>query len=224
MTLLSLPKLNDITGIQPISFISLILADSVYFPNKNVDEKYFIPVAKKNIIRVQEGLSPVVYVQSSCNAPSERDLYVKELQKFISIDSYGKCLNNKPLPKQLSKLRFPFPSYIKLHFFFSLEDPSDGMSNEDFFQLMAKYKFTIAFENAIGDDYITEKLWRPLILGSVPIYMGSPSFEVNLDISYKMFSSCNINKCFRTGCHTVIQLFQFGISHLPKLWQLISTI
>ena len=62
------------------------------------------------------------------------------------------------------------------------------MSNEDFFQLMAKYKFTIAFENAIGDDYITEKLWRPLILGSVPIYMGSPSFEVNLDISYEMFS------------------------------------
>jgi hypothetical protein len=118
LTLLSLPKLNDITGIQPISFISLILADSVYFPNKNVDEKYFIPVAKKNIIRVQEGLSPVVYVQSSCNAPSERDLYVKELQKFISIDSYGKCLNNKPLPIQLSKLRFPFPSYIKLHFFF----------------------------------------------------------------------------------------------------------
>lgn len=62
---------------------------------------------------------------------------------------------------------------------FSLEDPADGMNNEDFFQLMAKYKFTIAFENAIGDDYITEKLWRPLILGSVPIYMGSPSFEVN---------------------------------------------
>jgi alpha-1,3-fucosyltransferase 10 len=53
------------------------------------------------------------------------------------------------------------------------------MNNKDFFQLMAKYKFTIAFENAIGDDYITEKLWRPLILGSVPIYMGSPSFEVN---------------------------------------------
>jgi len=43
---------------------------------------------------------------------------------------------------------------------------------------VGKYKFTIAFENAICDDYITEKLWRPLIVGSVPIYYGSPSFKV----------------------------------------------
>lgn len=52
------------------------------------------------------------------------------------------------------------------------------MNSDDFLQLMAKYKFTIAFENAIGDDYITEKLWRPLMLGSVPIYLGSPSIHV----------------------------------------------
>jgi len=152
----------------------------VFPPWKWEDGKFFIPVAKKNLIRVQEGLSPIAYVQSSCNAPSERDLYVEELQKFISIDSYGKCLNNKPLPKQLSKLLTSFPIDQTLNCeCFSLEDPTEGMNNEDFFKLMAKYKFTIAFENAIGDDYITEKLWRPLILGSVPIYMGSPSFEVN---------------------------------------------
>lgn len=52
------------------------------------------------------------------------------------------------------------------------------MNNEEFLRLMAKYKFTIAFENAVGDDYITEKLWRPLTLGSVPIYLGSPSVQV----------------------------------------------
>lgn len=45
-----------------------------------------------------EGLAPVVYVQSSCDAPSDRDSYVTELMKFIKIDSYGKCLNNKQLP------------------------------------------------------------------------------------------------------------------------------
>lgn len=65
-----------------------------------LDQKYFVPVALKNTIQVEEGLSPVVYVQSSCDAPSERDLYVKELGKYINIDSYGKCLNNKPLPSQ----------------------------------------------------------------------------------------------------------------------------
>jgi hypothetical protein len=41
-----------------------------------------------------------------------------------------------------------------------------------FLELLAKYKFVIAIENAICDDYITEKLWRALQLGSVPLYLG----------------------------------------------------
>ncbi|KZC09294.1 Alpha-(1,3)-fucosyltransferase B, partial [Dufourea novaeangliae] len=51
------------------------------------------------------------------------------------------------------------------------------LNSEDFLAFIANYKFTIAFENAICQDYITEKLWRPLIVGSVPIYYGSPSFK-----------------------------------------------
>lgn len=54
----------------------------------------------------------------------------------------------------------------------------DTLNNREFLSFVAKYKFTIAFENAICNDYITEKLWRPLIVGSVPIYYGSPSFKV----------------------------------------------
>ena len=38
-----------------------------------------------------------------------------------------------------------------------------------------RYKFAIAFENALCKDYITEKLWRPLHLGTVPIYRGAPN-------------------------------------------------
>jgi hypothetical protein len=60
----------------------------------------------------------------------------------------------------------------------SLTNPADTMNDDAFLQLMAKYKFTLAFENALGEDYITEKLWRPLKLGSVPIYLGSPSVKV----------------------------------------------
>ena len=52
------------------------------------------------------------------------------------------------------------------------------MNDEDFLRLMSQYRFTLAFENAIGDDYITEKLWRALIVGSVPVYLGSPSIQV----------------------------------------------
>ncbi len=97
----------------------------------------------------------VVYVQSACSSPSDRDTYVQELMKYINVDSLGKCLNNKELPEEYKD--------------------SLTFSNKSFYKIIGKYKFTLAFENAICDDYITEKLWRPLEIGSVPIYRGSPS-------------------------------------------------
>lgn len=59
-------------------------------------KKYFTETSDK--FSVHKKLSPVVYVQSDCNTPSERDSYVEELSKHIPIDSYGKCLQNKELP------------------------------------------------------------------------------------------------------------------------------
>lgn len=47
--------------------------------------------------------------------------------------------------------------------------------NDDLMHFVARYKFVLTIENAACDDYITEKLWRPLMAGSVPIYHGSPS-------------------------------------------------
>ena len=37
------------------------------------------------------------------------------------------------------------------------------------------FMFTAAFENDVADDYITEKLFQPLVAGSVPIYAGAPN-------------------------------------------------
>lgn len=102
-------------------------------------------------------LASVVYVQSGCNPPSDRDEYIAQLMKFIKIDSYGACLHNKDLPEA-------FKSPLT-------------MDDDGFHDIIARYKFTLAFENAICEDYITEKLWRPLVLGSVPIYKGSPSVQ-----------------------------------------------
>jgi hypothetical protein len=41
--------------------------------------------------------------------------------------------------------------------------------------MYSKYKFTLAFENAIARDYVTEKFYEPLLSGSVPIYLGAPN-------------------------------------------------
>ncbi|XP_067577652.1 alpha-(1,3)-fucosyltransferase 10 isoform X4 [Pseudorca crassidens] len=115
--------------------------------------RYLVPLQSKNHLR--KSLAPLVYVQSDCDPPSDRDSYVRELMTYIEVDSYGECLRNKALPQQLN-------------------GPA-SMDAGDFYRILAQYKFILAFENAVCDDYITEKFWRPLKLGVVPVYYGSPS-------------------------------------------------
>ncbi|KAK1800212.1 hypothetical protein P4O66_000263 [Electrophorus voltai] len=116
---------------------------------------FFLPLAQKNHLR--QTLAPVVYVQSDCDPPSDRDVYVWELMKHIQVDSYGQCLHNKDLPTHLRE--------------------STAMEEQGFYQILAQYKFILAFENAVCDDYVTEKLWRPLKLGVVPVYFGAPNIH-----------------------------------------------
>lgn len=114
-----------------------------------------VPTAEKS--RRESGLGLVMYIQSDCNPPSDRDSYVEELMKYVKVDSYGKCLHNRDLPDNLTDtLTF---------------------DSADLYSIQARYKFTIAFENALCHDYITEKFWRPLYVGSVPVVLGSPTIK-----------------------------------------------
>lgn len=115
--------------------------------------RYLVPLRSKNNLRKR--LAPLVYVQSDCDPPSDRDSYVRELMTYIEVDSYGECLHNRDLPQPL-------------------KTPA-SMDADGFYRIVAQYKFILAFENAVCDDYITEKFWRPLKLGVVPVYYGSPS-------------------------------------------------
>ncbi|XP_061541455.1 alpha-(1,3)-fucosyltransferase 11 isoform X1 [Phycodurus eques] len=118
-------------------------------------EPTVVSLKEKNRLR-REGLAPVLYMQSHCDVPSDRDRYVRELMKYIEVDSYGKCLNNKALPAHL-------------------EDTSTATGEEaSFMRFVGRYKFHLALENGHCQDYMTEKLWRPLRQGCVPVYRGSP--------------------------------------------------
>ena len=79
---------------------------------------------------------------------------MKELMQYIDIDSYGQCLNNRKMPDDIN-------GFLKLH-------------SSEYYKFLAQYKFNIAFENAVCNDYMTEKLFRPFEVGAVPIVMGSP--------------------------------------------------
>ena len=127
---------------EPLTLMYLKNLDSLVrdLPMKTFEEK-------SEIIK-KEKLSPILYIQSNCDNPMQRDQFVKTLGKHISIDSYGQCLQNKTAPKSINHLN-----------------------------LIAKYKFVIAIENAECKDYISEKLWNALTAGTVPIYFGASNIR-----------------------------------------------
>ena len=43
-----------------------------------------------------------------------------------------------------------------------------------------KYLFYLAFENALCNAYVTEKLWRPLVHGLVPVVLGGANYTTIL--------------------------------------------
>lgn len=119
--------------------------------------KYFVETSLKNALRNE--LAPILYLQSDCETSTERDAYVRELMKYAKVDSYGACLKNKELPQKFK------------------EDYLNNLNEYEFLHFIARYKFVIAIENGVCNDYVTEKFWRAIKVGTVPIYFGSPTIR-----------------------------------------------
>ncbi|KAL9925742.1 alpha-(1,3)-fucosyltransferase B [Glossina fuscipes] len=120
---------------------------------------YVIPVADKS---GQNNQGLVFFMQSDCDTMSGRDDYVRELMNYVTIDSYGACLKNHELPDSLQEQQ---------------HDYLNNLYSPEILKLIARYKFVLAYENGVCYDYITEKFWRPLTVGSIPLYFGSPTVK-----------------------------------------------
>lgn len=90
----------------------------------------------------------IAWFVSHCYTSSRREHYVKELSKYIKIDVFGKCSNGKN------------------------KDPCFRMESSDCQTFLNRYKFRLAFENSLCDDYISEKFWN--------IYSHQNLFDINL--------------------------------------------
>jgi hypothetical protein len=88
-----------------------------------------------------------VWLQSNAHDSCGRRSFAAELMRRVQVDSFGRVLHNQ--------VDFVPPGY------------GPRVS------LYRGYKFTLAFENSFAPDYVTEKLYEPLIAGSVPVYRGS---------------------------------------------------
>lgn len=104
------------------------------------------PIDKEPIDFTEGKTKLIAWMASNClNTFWPRIEFVKELQRYIPIDTYGKCGNLTCLPA-LS------PNCTRL---------------------LQPYKFYLALENAACDEYISEKFWdNCLKQGVVPVVYG----------------------------------------------------
>ena len=92
----------------------------------------------------------VAWVASNCHTACRREVYIARLQKYINVDIYGGC-GSSTCPKS-----------------------GGNVCWEHFNQ---KYKFYLAFENSLCEDYITENVYRTLSLGKmIPIVLGGANY------------------------------------------------
>lgn len=95
---------------------------------------------------------------TASNPVQRRDDYVRELSRYVTVDSPGKCLHNKTIP--------------------GFTDGDNSWARRGFESIMGilpGYKFYLAFENSISTDYVTERLFLALVAGVVPVYYGAPN-------------------------------------------------
>jgi alpha-1,3-fucosyltransferase 10 len=114
---------------------------------------YFDAATAEDLLRPPQpktAAAPAVLLQSSPYNQSDRVRYAAELMKRVKVHSYGAVLRNQPWP---------------------IDDTGHAAK----LGLIGRHKFTLAFENSIAIDYVTEKLYDALVAGSVPVYLGAPN-------------------------------------------------
>lgn len=95
--------------------------------------------------------APVASFVSSAIDKSGRRAYLAELARHVPLHSYGSFQRTHTLVHDRGR-----PTKL---------------------ETIARYPFSIAFENARAPDYVTEKVYDPLVAGSIPIYFGAPNVE-----------------------------------------------
>ena len=90
----------------------------------------------------------IIWMSSHCTTPGMREKYIKALAKYIHVDVYGKC------------------GWLNC----TVNEPC----NADFDK---EYKFYISAENAVCQDYVTEKISNALNKEIIPIVYGGLDYE-----------------------------------------------
>lgn len=96
-----------------------------------------------------------VAVISNCGSPTKRLDYIREMQKYISVDLFGGC--GQPCPSKFTH---------------------SGLSSDCKTVLGHEYKFYLAFENSFCRDYVTEKFFLEFKFKIIAVTMGAGPYDI----------------------------------------------
>ena len=141
-----------------------------------------------------------VYSNTDYGATKLRERFARRLMAVGTVDCPGRSLNNHP---PLPPYRAPCGAGVRAKLAF-----------------VARYRFTIAFENTSADYYVTEKIVHALATGSIPVYWGCP--QIAQYYNPDCFVNCHDYPSFEAVVERVRQIeadpgLQRAYRHAPVL-------
>lgn len=88
-----------------------------------------------------------------------RDGIIRRLMKAYEVRSFGSCVRTHRVAETHPECANPTNRYKEKECVFS------------------KYRFALALDNTVEEDYVTEKVYHSLVFGPVPIYDGAPNVD-----------------------------------------------
>lgn len=176
------------------SFTFFPTDDTNYYLPHFVEYPYFFELLEKKNSEELTSLS-LTPKSNFCNfiasndKAKERIRFVQQLTQHKTVDCLGSVLFNMQNKKQSNKLN-PSQAYKSWRI-------------EKLYEICS-YRFTIAFENECSDRYITEKIFQPFCINSIPIYWGSK--DVNNFFNPNCFINVNNFNTFDDAIEFIIKV------------------
>ena len=104
-------------------------------------------------------------------------VYIRALMRHISIHSYGDCLHNHEFDPGPGNETGARRGGARRGHIVKGRDGVAPMFSSQLEQTIRQYKFYLTFENQNCNDYVTEKFWRALYTGAVPVVFGAPNIQ-----------------------------------------------